>query len=209
MKNSFKAGKQVVSPAGCRKGGASGSKPEAFILCFATPKPDEHSSPDLPPDFRSRITSRIRMPLSSAFVMSYTVSAATDAATIASISTPVPATWSPLSPQSARHPQPPSPARRQSSAPADDTSGSASEVCFAAWIPGKARHLQRISLGIGSAARQARLPTVRQTQPAVASRRVSDLAETSTMWAWPVGVVVGEFFHAPQDLPEQDPNHIA
>ena len=46
-------------------------------------------SPLLPPVFSRRYTSWISMDLSSALVMSYMVSAATDAAVSASISTPV------------------------------------------------------------------------------------------------------------------------
>mmetsp|Transcript_23734 Transcript_23734/g.72548 ORF Transcript_23734/g.72548 Transcript_23734/m.72548 type:complete len:270 (+) Transcript_23734:511-1320(+) len=53
-------------------------------------QPAARHSPDLPPDLRRSLTSRTTMPFDAALHMSYTVSAATAAALIASISTPVP-----------------------------------------------------------------------------------------------------------------------
>src|SRR5580658_7536120 len=125
----------------------------------------------------------MRIPLSSALVMSYTVSAAIAAAVIASISTPVPATVAAV----ARIATPPATTSALTSTKLSGSGwhiGMSSLVFFAAWIPANRATSNGLPFGFfGSAASTASFNSTNAL--ATASRRVSAFALTSTMCAWP------------------------
>src|SRR6478735_2860070 len=142
-------------------------------------------SPDLPPVLVSTRTSVITAPLSTALTMSMTVSAATETAVSASISTPVRslvrtvALISTASSVTARSTVTPEIASGWQS-------GISAGVCLAPMIPAIRATASASPFGTPSPRSSATTSDDTRTRPdALASRAVTDLAETSTIRAAP------------------------